>query len=207
MPKTSERIDALTMRVKAAFAAAEARATIATEHAPLPANTPASKIAAAFTLDRLHKQAPSLVAEIRGNLKSAVRAAKADLRDIEGEALQAIQIASYITSKADTLPSNLPSQLHAAALTLRGQPEASIVAKQLTFAAENVSTEINRLGKGWVLQTDAAVNAAASNIGLRVFKAAKMGRHVATYERLTIRAKALSEGVRKKQLNARIGGR
>ncbi len=207
MPRTSERISALTLKVKSAFAAAEARAALATEHAPPPGNSPAQKIASAFTLDRLQKQAPALVGELRDTLKASVRAAKADLRALEGEALQAIQIADFITAKADTLPASLPAPLHAAALALRDQPEAAIVARQLQFAAENVSTELKRLGKGWVLQTDSAVNAASANLGLRIFKAARMDRHVKTYELLVTRAKAQSEGVRRRILEARIGGR
>ena len=205
--KTSERINSLVARVKAAFAAADASTHIFTEHAPRPGTSPASKIAASFERERIQKSAPSHAADIRAKLKADVRSIKAEFAALELEALAALQLSKFLTAETDTLPASLPPAMQAAALTLNGTPEATLVARQLHHASENVHAELKRLNQNYWLKTDAAVSTVASKSALAIFRAADMPRHAAVAERLVIRAQAGSEGVRKRVLSTRMGAK
>jgi hypothetical protein len=194
---TSVRIKSLTDSVKGNFASADALLALYTEHAPSLSGPPAVRIANAIERDRVQKAARTHAAHIRSKLKAEVRAVKAQFASIESEALSALMLADYIVAKSDDLPASLPADIAAAARTIRGTPEAHMAANQIRLASAAVNEQLKHLGKNYWPKLAAAVTTLTANADLRLFKAADLPDEAAAAERLVIRAKAQSEGVRK----------
>ena len=203
--KTSERIKSLTASVNAAFTASGALTSLLEEHAPEAGTSPASKMAAAVERERVQRCAPDNARRVRDHLKGAVRDARKSFEAIEREGMDADRLADYIESKADTLPPGIPAHLAAAAQSVRGSSEAALTARQLRMAARNVSDEMKRLNANYFKKLSTAVPVVLAKSDLRIYGAAKLAKEVAAADRMVTRARAASEGMRKKIAAARNG--
>lgn len=182
--KTSERISALETRVKSAFALADARAAVATQHAPVAKSTPAQQIASAVILDRLQADAPRAASRIRDGLKAAVRDAESEIAAIAKEAEAAHHVAGYIVGKAVDLPAGIPADIANAALVIKGQTGAGTVARQLQLAAENAEREVARLKSRYVQSTKLAARVAMHKRSAQIYRAAGLTKEADRHESL-----------------------
>jgi hypothetical protein len=206
MKKTSLRISEVVTRCKSHFAAADAAKNLAIEINSFGNHSPASRIAGALTADRLRKTAPAAVASIRANLKNAIRREKTELKTIESDAMRALELAAFIRGKINELPDALDTQLKAAAIALRGQPEGTLAARQLELAAESAHTELKRLNGNFWAKTSAAVSVVHAKSALEIYQSAGLKSEAAAAERLLVRARCESDAVRRKVASQRIGG-
>ena len=173
--KTSERVSRAESAIKSAFAIADARAALHTIPAPPEGHTPAERIAAAVKTDAIQQDAPRQVERIREGLKQAVADATAEIDAIAHEAEQAHHLAGYLVGKASDLPA-IPDHLAAAAMALKGQPGAGIVARQLVLAAENAEAEVARLKDRWLPRTKLAADIIHPRQAAAIFGAAGLDR-------------------------------
>lgn len=187
--KTSIRLTQVEQVVKSAFALADARAAIATEHIPPIGHTPASKIAAALRTEAIQDAAIKSTDRIRDGLKAVITDAERELNAVADDAARAVGVADYITGKSDKLPDGTPDHIRAAAITLRGQSSVAPVARQLTLAAENAQAEVDRMRTRWLSRTKAAATQASHNSAAKIYRAAGLERKALASELLAERAK------------------
>lgn len=174
--RTSARIAAVESKVRAAFTVADAKANLAINPIPPAGHSPASKIAAAIRTDAIQGAAGDAVQRIKSGLADAVKHAELEIEAIAHEAAAALVLASFVTGKAPELPDNIPDHLKSAALAMRGQPGASIVAKQLEFAAQNAEAEVDRLRAKYLPRTKLAATVAGHRKAKQIFESAGLMR-------------------------------
>ena len=173
---TRERIESAEIIVKSAFARLDSAAALHTKKLPPQGNTPAQRLAHAVEARAIQDAAPGFAQQWRAMMAKAITDATKALDDVADEAAMARWAARYVRGECSDLPEGLADHLKSAAMAVRGQPGATIVANALTMAAGNADDEVTRMRKRWLERTRWAALAAAANRTEKLFSAAGLDR-------------------------------
>jgi hypothetical protein len=205
--KTTERLSKAEAGVKASFRLADARTSLAIKFAPPEPRTPAQLIAFAVEKKAVQDNAAAAAESASSTMSYAVNLAKKEIEAVADEASGARHLANYIEARCDDLPASVPETVITAAMAVRGQKGAAMLARKLRLAAENAEAEVDRLQKRWLPRVELASKIAGHNQARRIFKAAGLERKARAAELWGIRLEAQRHKMMEDAARERLSGR